>query len=164
MRSPDSQYDPRKWHAEIMKRRPRRRETRWVMLLGLMFVVLGPAIDLAKPGGASLTPSFMLLIVGSSMSPFTRQAFLVDKGFASFDEFERQALLMALRRAYLMMLALIVALFAWLSAGQRLGWPIPATAHQWFTLGGALVIVLAALPALIAEWTVPFPDAEDYPL
>ena len=163
MRAPDSEYDPRRWHAGTMKRRPRRRETRWTMLLGLGLVAAAPVIDLLKPG-AGVMPLFSLLFVACSMSPFTREAFLVDKGFAAFDEFERQALLMALRRAYLVDMVLIVALFGWLSAGQRLGWPIPHLAHQWFTLGGALLIVMAALPALIAEWTVPFPDVEEQSL
>lgn len=163
MRAPDSEYDPRRWHEQALKRRPRRREARWVMLFGLLFVVAWPVLDLMTPG-VNATPLLMLLIVGSTLSPFTREVFLMDKGFAAFDEFERQAMLMALRRAYLIALSIMAALFAWLAVGQRWGWLLPHLAHQWFTLGGALMVTLASLPALVAEWTVPFPDAEDQPL
>lgn len=163
MRSSDSRYDSRRWQADSRRRRPRRREARWAMLLGLVGVVAMPVIDLVKPGGNTF-PLLMLFIVGSTMSPFTRKPFLSDSGFAVFDEFERQALLMALRRAYLISLVIVCAIFAWLCVAQRFGWPMPDRPHQWFTLGTALLIVMAALPVVIAEWTVPFPDPADEPI
>jgi hypothetical protein len=165
MRAADSEYDPRRWFEGTMRRRPRRRETRWAMLVGLAFVVVALAAIVIRPGGIGpLAPVFVLLTIASTMSPFTREAFLTDKGFAAFDEFERQALLMAARRAYLIDMVVVATVFGWLAVGQRLGWPIPQLWDQWLALGAALLLIMAALPALIAEWTVPYPDVEDQSL
>ncbi len=160
MRAPESEYDARRWYASTLKPIPRRRWLRWAMTLQLACVIAAPVLSLAKPDSHVLL-ALMLLVVGPSLSPFGREAFLVDKGFATFDEFEQQALLTSLRRAYSMSLILIATVFAWLTAGQGLGWPTPQLTHQWFTLGCSLLIVMATLPTLIAEWTIPLPDNED---
>jgi len=158
--------DFRKWQASEMKRRPRRTHTRWVLAGGLAMLALLPVVQMLSPevrAGVfpNVMPFALLLIVGSAQSPFTRDTIFTDRGLGQYDEFERAALTTALRRSYLAVLILIGGVFLWLMAGARLGWPLPTLPRQWGALGFTMVMIMLALPATLAEFTVPMPDPED---
>lgn len=162
-------YDIRKWHAHEMKRRPRRYWVRWGLVAGLASVMAIPVFAMIGAGDhggivPNVMPFSMLLFVTSIGSPFTREAWLSPRGFATYDEFERAALSDAMRRAYLIDILAIVGLFAWLMIASRLGWPVPATFSQWGAIGYALLMTMLTLPIVFAEFMVPMPDAEDEPL
>ncbi len=160
MRHPDSEYDPRRWMEHTLRKRPRRPETRWFLATSLVLTIVLAAIEVASPTD-HFPPFYIFLPLAASLSPFAREAFLTEKGFSLFDEFEQQALLTSLRRAYLVALLLLAVVVVWLALAQHAGWPMPQTTHQWFVIGCALLVIVASLPILIAEWTVPFPDAGD---
>lgn len=160
MRHPDSEYDARLWVQNTLRARARRPETRWFLAAGLVVTIALAVMEIAWPT-ADLPPFYLFLPLTSSLSPFAREAFLTNKGFKAFDEFEQQALLIALRRAYLIALLLLSAVVVWLALVQHAEWPMPQTKHQWFVIGCALLVTIASLPVLIAEWTVPFPVADD---
>lgn len=158
--------DFRKWAEEDFKRRPRRASTRWVLAAGLALLIALPVIEMMSPGDPSrvfpnVMPMAMLLVIASMMSPFSREAIFTERGLSTYDEFERGALLAALRRSYLVLLLVVAALFVWLALGTRFGWPLPTLARQWTAIGFALLIAMLALPATFAEFMVPMPDPDD---
>ncbi|MFE8585701.1 hypothetical protein ACFX59_16565 [Sphingomonas sp. NCPPB 2930] len=159
-------YDIHKWSANEMKRRPRRYWVRWGLLGGLGFVAAIPVMEMLVPGDANgvfpnVMSMSMLLVATSLSSPFARQSWLTKRGFESYDEYERDALLSAARRAYLVNLIVIGLLFTWLTFAARVGWPMPQTYRQWGAVGYATVMMMLILPIMFAEFMVPMPDAED---
>lgn len=160
--------DFRKWGEEEMKRRPRRPWLRWSLVGGLAFVVLIPVTHMLSPGDARMFPQVIplsiLLMVSAMQSPFTRDTIFTRRGFAKFDEFERAALHEAIRRAYLLSVVVIGAVFAWLMIAARVGLPVPTTMPQWGAVGYAIVITMLVMPAIVAEFTVPMPDIDDEPM
>ena len=58
-------------------------------------------------------------------------------------------------------LTIIGALFLWLMAATRAGWPVPRTTGHWGSIGYAIVMTMLALPVIFAEIMVPMPDPED---
>lgn len=162
-------YDFRKWYANGAKSRPRRYAVRWGLVAGLASIMAIPVFAMLGVGDhGGIVPNVMpwsvLLLVSSMGSPFTREAWLSPRGFATYDEFERAALSDAMRRAYLIDILAVTALFAWLMIASRLGWPMPATTSQWGAIGYATVMTMLTLPILFAEFMVPMPDPEDQPL
>ncbi len=158
--------DFRKWGAEEMKRRPRRASTRWLLAAGFAALALLPVFTIAVPDDGhrilpNVMPFTMLLIAAGLRSPYMRDTILTDRGLEAYDEFERAALMTALRRAYLTIFLLVIALFIWLAIGVKAGWPTPTQPMQWFTIGYTLLITMLALPATFAEFAVPMPDPED---
>lgn len=165
MRAPDSEYNPRRWQANGAER-PRREHTRWVLLVGLLFVMAVPVIAMLRPGSLdrllpNLGPLSMVLIMGSTMSPFTQNAFMTERGLAKYGEPARTALLTAMRWAFLADILLVAGTFVWLAVGQTSGWPLPHQPSQWTAVGFALVITMAMLPMLLAEFIVPMPHGEN---
>ncbi len=159
-------YDVNKWAANEMKHRPRRYWVRWGLVVGLAFVAAIPVFEMLTPGDAdgvfpNVMPMSILLVVISFSSPFARQSWLTKRGFETYDEYERDALLAAARRAYLVNLIVIGLLFLWLTFAVRAGWPMPHTYRQWGALGYATVMTMLSLPIIFAEFVVPLPDAED---
>lgn len=159
-------YDINKWSANEMKRRPRRYWVRWGLVGGLFFIVTIPVMEMLAPGNANgvfpnVMPMSILLVVTSASSPFARQSWLTKRGFERYDEYERDALLAAARRAYLVNLIAIGVLFTWLTFAARTGWPMPHTYRQWGAIGYATVMTMLGLPIMFAEFMVPMPDAED---
>ncbi len=162
-------YDIRKWSATGTQRRPRRYAVRWGLALGLASVLAIPVFAMlgtAEHDGIvpHVMPFSIVLFVSSIGSPFTREAWLSPRGFATYDEFERAALSDAMRRAYLIDILAVSALFLWLMIASRLGWPMPVTSSQWGAIGYATVMTMLTLPILFAEFMVPMPDPEDEPL
>ena len=161
-------YDFRKWYAGSMRKRPRRYWVRWGLTAGLAFVLAIPVLAMLGIGERSaivpnVMPMSMLLFISSLSSPFSREAWLSPCGFATYDEFERNALLEAMRRAYLADLNIVTALFLWLMAASRAGWSMPVTSGQWGAIGFATVMTMLTLPIIFAEFMVPMPDPEDQP-
>ncbi|APX67214.1 hypothetical protein V3I01_14385 [Sphingomonas sp. gentR] len=165
----DDGYDANEWAANAMKHRPRRYWVRWGLVGGLAFVAAIPVFEMLTPGHAdgvfpNVMPLSVLLITTSVSSPFARQSWLTKHGFERYDEYERDALLAAARRAYLVNLIVIGLLFLWLTFAARAGWPMPQTSRQWGAVGYATVMMMLSLPIMLAEFMVPLPDAEDEPL
>lgn len=161
-------YDIRKWSANDMRHRPRRYAVRWGLVAGLASVLAIPVFAMLGTGDHGIVPNVMpcsvLLFVSSIGSPFTREAWLSPRGFATYDEFERAALSDAMRRAYLIDILAVSGLFVWLMVASRAGWPTPATTSQWGAIGYATIMTMLTLPILFAEFMVPMPDLEDEPL
>lgn len=165
MRAPDSEYNPHKWQANGPERR-RSRYTRWVLLVGLLLVLAVPVIAMLEPGSPdrllpNVAPLSMLLIVGTATSPFAQNAFMTERGLATYREAERAALLTAMRWAFLADILLVAGTFVWLAVAQTLGWPLPHQSSQWTAVGFTLVIAMAMLPMMLAEFIVPMPDDEN---
>lgn len=158
-------YDFRKWYAGSMRKRPRRYWVRWGLTVGLAFVLAIPVLMMVSTADRSIVmPMSILLFMSSLSSPFTREAWLSPRGFATYDEFERNALSTAMRRAYLVDVIAVGAVFLWLMAASRANWPSPTTSSQWGTIGYATVMTMLALPIIFAEFMVSMPDPEDQPL
>ncbi|MCP4028161.1 MAG: hypothetical protein GY736_17900 [Sphingomonas sp.] len=161
-------YDFRKWYAGSMRKRPRRYWVRWGLTVGLAFVLAIPVLTMVSTADRSIVmpnvmPMSILLFISSLSSPFTREAWLSPRGFATYDEFERNALSAAMHRAYLIDVIAVGAVFLWLMAASRANWPSPTTSSQWGTIGYATVMTMLALPIIFAEFMVPMPDPEDQP-
>ena len=160
-------YDMRLWAAESMRLRERRPGTRWFLLLGVAVLVLAPAIEMFDPGDpADPFPAYvgagaLPLIGGISWSPFARETWITARGRATFDEREQVAMAGAFRRAHAATLVLLVALFACAVLATSLGVRLPHLTREWTALGIAVVMLVATLPVIFAEWTVPLPPAAD---
>ncbi|WP_454279151.1 hypothetical protein [Sphingomonas sp. Marseille-Q8236] len=151
-------YDINKWHANGMKRRPRRYWVRW-LLAGSTVSAVG-ATALAQ---GDHPPIFFLVLPGlfASYSPFARDTWATARGRAVYDEFERTALLTATARAFATYIGLITVLLGWLAAASQMGWPMPIRPMQWVGWLLGLLIIGVSLPATFAEFMVPMPDTED---
>lgn len=158
--NPDSEYDPYRWHGYTVDRSLRRRQTRWLMLLGLVAMALVPVVMVCWPD-VSVIPLLVTLPTAALLSPFDRAALMSKVSFDQLDEFEQNAMLTALRRAHVANIVMIMLLFLWLAVSQQAGWPIPDSWEDWYKLGAAVVLTMAMLPVFIAEWTVPFPDTDE---
>lgn len=159
-------YDPLKRAAAS---RRRNYATRWLLTFGLVLNMALAAKEAVWPGDPQrLFPDTWLMlwpvIIASFLSPYARAPILSDRGFQSYDEFERAALLIALRRAYLVVLLAVVAVFGWLTVGARLGLALPTLPRQWSAIGFALMFLMLTLPATFAEFMVPMPDPDDEPI
>lgn len=159
-------YDINKWVENDIARMPRRRHWGWAILLGMAFTLVLPAIELFDAqGGDRGNALFVLaplpLLLAITQSPFARDSWLAERRLAMFDEFERAAITAATRRAYSVLLTILVWVFVWLWLASDNGWPMPARSGQWMALGLSLVAIAAALPIFFAEITVPFPSAGD---
>ena len=159
-------FDFRKWYAGSMRKRPRRYWVRWGLTAGLALILAIPVFEmLGNADRSAVMPNVMpmstLLFISSLSSPFTREAWLSPRGFATYDEFERNALSEAVRRAYLVDLIAVGAVFLWLMAASRAGWSMPVTSGQWGAIGFATVMTMLALPIIFAEFMVPMPDPQD---
>lgn len=159
-------YDFRKWYTASSRERPRRYWVRWGLLAGLVGIAMIPVFAMLDMGQRSdivpnVVPMSMILIYSTLQSPFARDAWLAPRGFAAYDEFERTALLAAMRRAYLVDLNIVTALFIWLMAASHKGWPVPTMSGQWGAIGYATVMAMLALPIIFAEFMVPMPTEED---
>ena len=159
-------YDFRKWYDAEARERPRRYWVRWGLMIGLTLIWTTPVLSMVNLADRSalvpgITTTGMPMFLSALHSPFTRGAWISPQGFAKYDEFERKALSDAMRRAYLIDLCVIGALFLWLMAATRAGWPVPRTTVQWGSIGYSIVMTMLALPVIFAEIMVPMPDPED---
>lgn len=156
-------YDIRRWSANEAKRRHRSASIRWSLLFGMALVLAMPVVALI--GGpddravVSVLP-YLPLMLAVGQSPFGRDSWL-GPGWKSFDEFEREMLDRAARRAYSLFLALTLVGAMWLWAATRWGLPVPETSQDWSAWVFTLLLAGLALPTVVAEWMVPLPPALD---
>ena len=157
--------DFRKWHANGMKRRPRRPWARWAMA-GAIVVTLAAAAahTVVQPDHLPTPVMVWLPLLVMMWSPFARDSWISDRGLASYDEFEQAGLLRATSRAYGVFLLLVLALLVWMWGAAMFGWPQPTTSRGWMAWGMALLATGTALPATFAEFMVPMPDLDDEPM
>ncbi len=151
-------YDARKWHAASLKQRRRRYWVRWA-LAGSTVVALVSGLLMRgdhPPFFLMIFPAFFL-----SLSPFARGGWVTKRGLATYDEFERTALLGATARAFATYILLVTLLIGWLALSPQWGWPIPTRPMEWVGWITVLVATGFSLPATFAEFMVPMPDAED---
>ncbi len=165
-------YDSRRWTgryapgempAEFAGGRPyRSQRLRWWLLVAVV-VSLGLAIAQiwvpdshnGLPVGWFVATAIMNLPAGRS--PFAKGSW--SRG--DYDEFERAALMRATLRAYWVVAALGVAALGWCAVATAYRWPMPHRWGDWAVWGLALLAIASNLPALFAEWAIPFPDPED---
>lgn len=158
-------YDPIKWHAN--RRVPRRKNLAVLMSLGILLAALPPFIEIftanENPDGAmsQLFPMTLLLILCATQSPFARTTWMMRRGLAAFDEFERDALAAATTRAFGVVIAMTAAMFLWLWLASIFDWPAPVRPKQWYALGWSFLVIAATLPVFFAELTVPMPPETD---
>jgi len=158
-------YDHRKWVADTQTARRRSRWTRYYlaagMLAGIMFAVaevFDAGID-GKPWTAN--PAILFLLIGvAPLSPFGRESWMTEKGRATFDEFERNALSAATTRAYATLMTVMMLGMVYLWIASIAGWPVPTAPRQWAALTYLIVGLGLALPVFYAELLVPFPPGE----
>lgn len=152
-------YDFRKWYAASLKERPRRYWVRWGMVGSTVIALAATALQ----GVNDHPPLFFSALPGllMSMSPFARDSWAADKGLGVYDEFEQAALLRATARAFATYIGLIALLVSWMITAPGLGWPVPTRSTQWIGWLVTLLIIGISLPATLAEFMVPMPDAED---
>ena len=166
MADPANRYDMNRWAANEVARMPRRKHWHWALGLSMAMTLTIPAIALFSPidQGFRFSPVFISsllpLMVTLQQSPFAREMWF-GRDLAQLDEFERDALLMATRRAYRILMLLILALCVWLWAASALDWPSPATIEQWAGIAISMTAIGIALPILLAETMVPLPPAGD---
>ena len=156
-------YDPVKWNlhsAAPVKRRP---YVRWVLLAT---VLVAPALAGAElvwgnrqPGlfPEGLPPFLALATFSIGMSPFAN-------GRARWqprDEFESAAIATATRRAYIVLIALLMAGIAWLWLATARHGAVPTLPKDWIAIGFALLVVAINLPVLFAEFAVPLPPVAE---
>lgn len=157
-------YDINKWVANESKRRARSPKLLWVLIAGAALALAAPVIELLdtedERGLVSIL-IFIPLLIALSRSPFARDSWATRRGVGSYDEFERDALAHATRRAYAVLLGVASALMGWLWIAPDLGWPAPQTQQDWSAFGFAFLFVGGALPVIFAEWMVPFPPEGD---
>lgn len=164
-------YDSRRWTGryapgemppEFAGGRPyRSRSLRWwlfVAVIGsiaLAFGQLGLPDDHGVPVGWFVAMGIMNLSAGRS--PFARGSW--SRG--DYDEFERAALMRATQRAYWVVTSLGAGALGWCALATSYGWPMPHRWGDWAVWALALAAVASNLPALFAEWAIPFPTLED---
>lgn len=158
-------YDFKKWQANELERGARSPRLAWSIGLGIGLALLAPTFALLDPDPDDTIVSmgfFFPLLIALGFSPFARDGLSLNaRARRSYDEFERDALGRATRRAYAWMVALTFALFAYLWIGVQAGWRVPANAHQWSAVGLAFFFVGVALPVFFAELMVPLPPEGD---
>lgn len=166
-------YDPIAWAQNDLDRQQRRRAgMRWALVFGVAMLWILPVVEMIDPGDpdALFPPGFFFsvipLMLATQRSPFARDSLRFHRASTWIpDEFEHAALGQASHRALGVALMLLLAFFGWMTAAAHAGWPVPSLPRQWFALGMAMILTIAMLPALIAEWTIPLPpaaqDAED---
>ncbi|WP_375395665.1 hypothetical protein [uncultured Sphingomonas sp.] len=166
MTTPPERYDYLKWHANARRRRPRHRDTRWtltvVLAAMLTFVIVATILnDPTRP----FFPPFLIIpmpmIVATNRSPFARDTWLTERGLQQYDEFERAALGRATTRAYLSLVLGLTAVLLLAALALDVGERITITPGLFLIWATAVPVLAFTLPVLIAEWTVPMPDAED---
>ena len=163
-------YDSRRWTGRYApgERPPelggpqaeRHRYVRWMLLVIIVLTLVLTITPFLAHDGAGQTPTspFILLslsLVASGRSPFAR-------GLRSdYDEFERQALLQAYKRAYAGIVGLLLVAFGWFAVASGRGWPMPRDGWHWASWAAALLVIASNLPVMLAEFAIPFPDQED---
>jgi|GEM_PF-1142527 len=166
MANPANRYDLNRWAAEEMARLPRRKHWGWALGLAMAMTLTIPAIALFAPvdGDFKFTAVFVSallpLMVALQQSPFAREMWF-GRERANLDEFEREALLRATRRAYRLLMALIIALCVWLWVATALDWPTPQRFEQWTGIAISMTAIGLALPIFFAETSVPHPPETD---
>ena len=158
-------YDLRKWVAESQTARKRSRWTRYYLAAGIFAGILFAIADLFDPGFGSKSwaanPAIAFLLLGVvPLSPFGRESWMTEKGRATFDEFERNALSAATTRAYATLITVMMLGMVYLWIASIAGWPVPTIPRQWAALTYLLVGLGLALPVFYAELLVPLPPAE----
>lgn len=158
-------YDFRKWQANELERGARSPRLAWYIGSAIGLALLAPTLALLDPDPDDTIVSmvfFFPLLIALGFSPFARDGLSLNaRARKSYDEFERDALARATRRAYTWLVALTFALLAYVWIGVQAGWRVPATPHQWSAVGLAFLFVGAALPVLFAELMVPLPPEGD---
>jgi hypothetical protein len=131
------------------------------MAFALLAAIYAPFDTSAEAGDfASIAPFYILVVIGYMLSPFARDAVSFNPEDAKYDEFESKALNDARSNSYWYMLVLILALIVWLWFGTSFEFTVPARPYDWSAIGLAFVAAGMALPAFIAECTVPMPPNE----
>ena len=157
-------YDSRRWTGRYApgeappgwSRPYRSHSLRWTLLAIIALTLALAIVQVRFDIGEGIAPMFVAgLSVAAGRSPFAR-----GRG-RDYDEFERQALMQAHRRAYAAISTLAVLAMAWCAVASRYHWPMPDGFWDWATWVAALLIVASNLPAMLAEFAIPFPDQED---
>jgi hypothetical protein len=127
----------------------------------LLAAIYAPFDGSAEAGDfATIAPFYISVLIGYFLSPFARDAFSFNPADAKYDEFESKALNDARSNSYWYILLLILALVAWLWLAASFDFTAPARPYDWSAIGMAFLIAGIALPAFIAECTVPMPPNE----
>lgn len=167
MRAPDSEYRPNRWRLDRPDRKVRKRWGRWGLAVGVgvSLTLLVSDTVLNVPAQRSLMPELLLvelpMLLATNLSPFARDTWLTRRGLEQYDEFERAALSRATLVAYAALFIGIASLLMLLAAALWFGNTVTMTPRLLMLWAMGVVSIGFCLPALVAEWTVPFPDAED---
>ncbi|PVE58099.1 hypothetical protein DC429_08205 [Arthrobacter sp. TPD3018] len=162
-------YDSRRWTGryapgemppEFGGGRPyRSRKLRWWLLVAVIVSVALAVGQMWLPDDHGVPLGWFVITtamnVGAGRSPFAKNK------WGDYDEFERGALMRATQRAYWVVTALGAGALGWCATATAYGWPMPHRWGDWAVWGLALAATATNLPALFAEWAIPFPDPED---
>jgi hypothetical protein len=157
-------YAPGEMPPEFAGARPyRSRHLRWWLLIAVILSIGLAVAQLWMPDGHNGSlPFFWFMITGAmnvpaGRSPFAKGSWLL----GNYDEFERMALMRATLHAYRVVAALSVGALAWCAIASACNWQMPHRWQDWAIWALTLVATATNLPALFAEFAIPFPDRED---
>lgn len=123
----------------------------FALMIGQLWVTPTPG-EIMPIGWALTIPA---LGAGVGLSPFARG--LLPIADASYDEFERAAIMRAVTFAYVTLLALIVLAMTYWGWAEIADWPRPHRVTDWLALAFGFGVIGTNLPAAIAEFAIPFP-------
>lgn len=157
-------YNPEEWLNDDIRYRPRSRSAKWWLLVGMSVAVGGVIWAPFYPlgGGDEPFPSLpaMLLVgIGLYTSTFSRDYWLTDK--AKYDEHEKLVLAQSTQMAYPLMMLFLLLWAGWCWLGTTYGFVAPSRGFDFRALFIAILFGGAALPVLIAEWTLPLPKERE---
>lgn len=156
-------YAPGERPPEFAGDRPyRSRHLRWWLLVAVIgSVALGIAQLWLPVGHGGLPISWFVatatMSLPSGRSPFAKGSW----SLGDYDEFERAALMRATLRAYWVVTLLGAGALGWCAIASVSGLPMPHRWGDWAVWALALAAIASNLPALFAEFAIPFPDKED---
>lgn len=157
-------YDARKWAAQFSERR--RRWVRWTLPLGILGFLTAAAIQIAIPEQRQAW-AWLAWAIGAAgffsilASPFQRAAWVRYGEPSPYDERELAALREGRTVGFGIMTCAAVMMTIWGSVAATNPIPFPHSSMQWISVMYVLLYTALALPALVAEWRVPFPPAGD---
>lgn len=164
-------HDSRRWTGRYapgeappeFARPYRNRHLRWwlvVAVVGSLALAVGQPL-IPDAHGSNLPVGWFvataMVNVPRGRSPFARSRW----SGGGYDEFEREAVLRATRNAYRVIVVLAVAALGWCAVASAHGLPMPHRWGDWAVWALALAAIASNLPALFAEWAIPFPEPED---